>query len=222
MNRGENRGDNPSPPVVEVQLLNIPDKGHIEVCFLGIWRSCITHWYRGRSWYCPGGESCDRTVHKNPPIWKAFAPVEVSHRLPVACFIPAVLEVSERLAICLGEANHRGEVWKLYRRPGRRDRHECWGDLIGTRPSSDLPTNVDVTRVVRRLGRAIQIEWDVPMPFEAPQILSARQADFTSVTPATPAPPATPAESKAPRKPMRELFEAEMKKQASQNGNGAK
>jgi hypothetical protein len=223
MVNGPFRGDDPSPHVVEVQLLSIPLKGAIEVTVLGPWRSCITHWYRGKSWYCPGGEHCDRTVHKCPPIWKAFAPVEVFHRQPQPWWVPHVLEVSERLAICMGDANHRGEVWKLYRRPGRRDRHECWGDLVRNRGAEDLRTDIEVTRVVRRLGRAIEIEWDVPMPFEAPQVLAARQADFTvPQTMVNPASEQKKPEVTEPRKSLKELFREQGAAAANGNGHNGK
>jgi len=223
MVNGSSRGENPSPHAVEVQLLSIPEKGVIEVTFLGLWRSCITHWYRGRSWYCPGGEHCDRAVHKCPPIWKAFCPVEVFHKLPSPCWVPSVLEVSERLAICLGEVNHRGEVWHLYRRPGRRDRNECWGDQVAGRAGQDLRTDIDVTRVVRRLGRALEIQWDVPMPFEAPQVLATRQADYTAAAPTLRAGVELREVATGPRKSMRELFDQAAKNDESQkNGNGAK
>ena len=66
----------------------------------------------------------------------------------------------------------RGEVWDLYRRPGRRDREECWGDHIDDVNPQLLRTDVDFRAAVARLYRNLPIEWGKTPSLGAPQTLA--------------------------------------------------
>src|SRR5881394_1208393 len=56
----------------------------------------MTHWYKGRSRFCPPDGTCEPQQHKSPRFWKGYAAAQVwdaAHSL----WQPVVLEVSESL-----------------------------------------------------------------------------------------------------------------------------
>ena len=142
-----------------------------------------------------GGQQCDSGLHRLPKSWIGYAPAEVLNTRDRLWF-PTVVEVTERLYWCLEGVTLRGTVWNLWRRPGRRDREECYGEQIDEVDPQKLRTDVDTVAAVRRLYANRQINWGQTPEMGRPQQLSP---SVWEEAPTQPAPAASSDPSETPQ-----------------------
>lgn len=156
---------------IELEMLAVPKEGSVTVRFLGEARSILTHRIKDESFACPGEEHCPTANHRARTTWKAYAPVEAWRPAPHDDWMPAVLEITERLWGKLRGRPIKGEVWKLFRQTGRHGYREVCGSPQGLVLPERLRTDVTVEEVVKRVYRTTLIAWDVEEYLPAPPIL---------------------------------------------------
>ena len=125
----------------------------------------FTHWYRGRSVYCPGVE-CASVVHKISRIWKGYAAVEIYVEQRKK-WMPWVLEISEHLELDLRNRFERGQVWEIFRDvPTNHKAQPVQGKLHEQRDASTFPAAFDVRPVLMHLYHipAVDLSHKNPMP----------------------------------------------------------
>jgi len=161
---------------VPLELCPVPETGSITVCLLSAYSGILTHRVRNRPLACPGVEECPQPIHRGVTIWKGYAAAQLWRPEPHRDWIAVVLEVTERLAEVFGQKGQRGEVWELYRQPGRYSRPECAGRFVEHRDTEALRTDVRIEPVVERVYRARVIQWDC-QPLFKPRPQLAPSAD---------------------------------------------
>lgn len=172
--------DGKNPSRLEISLVNVPNSGILQVTFLADYRGLWTHFQRlpndsGRAWHCAGSGACRSPVHKNGTTWKGYAPVQWLDTHDGTRWIPAVLEVTERMRIHLGDEPLRGTTWNLQRVPYRGKSKEISALLVREVDPRSLRSDVMIQPVVERLYRETELIWDRPPLYSAPQILEVQE-----------------------------------------------
>jgi len=165
-------GSAPTPPL-RLRIWHVPDEGGVTVRFLANPLGILTHGPKLR-FPCPGMKHCRECSAGKRAVWKGFAACEVWIEESVGCaWLPAVLEVSDRLAEYLGSAPLRGLVWYCYRQLCEAKFREVAGHQVDVLSPSALQPAFDVTAVVMRAYGTHHIEWGrqpplKPRPFIRP------------------------------------------------------
>jgi hypothetical protein len=203
---------------IEIVISKIPSPPTImRVRWLSRLDGLYVH-YRKQRLPC-GGQHCDSGLHRLPRSWIGYAPAEVLDTRRGLWF-PTVVEITERLYWCLEGVTLRGTVWNLFRRPGRRDREECTGDLIDEVDPQKLRTDVDVQAAVRRLYGNRDIEWGKLPEMGRPQALAPsiwEEAPKEPIRPAQESTPPAPVETQVGSDAARERVRR-MLQDARENG----
>src|SRR6266567_598198 len=152
-----------------VQVLSVPENLPIVVRFLGPYRGLVVHWKSGRSEPCDGPGECNASLHRLPPIWKGYAPVEQWDG-PAKLWRPAALEVTGNLEEVLRDRELRGEVWTLLRRTKKGKTDPVQGVFCERLSDNKLSAFFDVVPVLLRLFNRTSLRLDVPN-FTAPKVI---------------------------------------------------
>jgi hypothetical protein len=144
-------------------MFNVPKTGKSAIRFLGAYKGTLTHFQAGKTVPCLGEYDCPSPVHRLKLVWKAYAPVHY-WRQQFRDWLPAVLEITERLEDLILGLTLRGTVWDLWRQAAEGKCQEVWGEQIGEVSESLLGPEFDVLPTVQRvIGRAIPL-WGVSNP----------------------------------------------------------
>jgi hypothetical protein len=155
---------------VELRVLRVPASGTIKVRFLGDVQGMHLHWV-GKSPLPCEGTKCPEKVHRVRAQWCGFAAVENLDNGPPPEWVPAVLEVTERLQSILPCEGLRGSVYHLFRRPGPGRHPVNSGDFVDSIDPRPLRTDVDVWRHCARMYQSNDIQWGLQPLFDGPQVL---------------------------------------------------
>jgi hypothetical protein len=133
-------------------------------------RGLFTHYVRGRSLYCHG-EACPLAVHRGEAFWKGYLAVELWDK---ACehWLPACLEVTEKLELDFRDRYSRGQLWELWRdKETGGKRSPVHGTILEERDPKGFPPAFDVLAVLRTIYHATEIELNAvnPLP-KVPQV----------------------------------------------------
>lgn len=129
------------------------------------YRGLLTHWHKGRSYYCPGAELCN--YHRLPTVWKGYTPIEVWKAID-CCWYPWVLEISENLDLDMKPRFDRGQVWEIERTV--RKKKGCGapvkGRLLEERDQAHFPEPFAMSAILRTLynWKDIRLDQDNPLP----------------------------------------------------------
>lgn len=150
-----------------LKIWHVPEEGGITVRFLGDPDGILVHG-PNRRLPCPGLRHCKECSALKRGIWKGFAPSEVWIEDPAGCaWMPAVLEISDRLLEHLGNEPLRGSVWYCYRQMSEGKHKECAGHQVDSLSPSSLQAVFDVSAVVQRSYGTPHIEFGRKPPLKA-------------------------------------------------------
>lgn len=195
MEAGKYQGRGVPRDQLEIVITKVPaPTARLRVRWLGPMDGLHVH-YRKQRIPC-GGQHCDSGLHKLPKSWVGYAPVEALNTRDRLWF-PTVLEITERLYWCLEGLILRGTVWDLWRRPGRRDREECYGEQIDEIDPQKLRCDVDTAAAVRRLYANRPMEWGKTPEMGRPQVLTA--SVWEEAPPLPESVPASASDGESPR-----------------------
>lgn len=179
---------------LHLELLSVPPEGGITVRWLANPVGILTHFQRGGGVACVGPSLCPTKWHTARTTWKGYAPVHFWRDAPLSDWLPAVLEVTERLAELVGDQVMRGQVWYLCRQVGKHRHKECTGHQVDMLPASALAEAFDVRGVVRRVYREPHVHFGAELLLP-PRVEITPQQD--GYVPPTAAAPPRSAEEKA-------------------------
>lgn len=124
-----------------------------------------THWIKDKSRYCdPRG--CRFNCDREEKFWKSYAPTLVFEP-DRELWIPAVLEISERLELDFRGHAQRGQVWSVSRAPQSGESHTpVRGQLQEERKPSCTPPAFDHLPILCALyhSDAISLTKACPLP----------------------------------------------------------
>ncbi len=133
----------------------------------------LTHWWKGRSLYCPGEGPCKPSLHAEPLIWKGYVAAALWQEKGQLWF-PCVLEVTESTELDMRGRYKRGQIWFLDRRQQQRGKRSAITAAYqrSLDPAGVLP-EFDVLPIVAQLYHCptIRLGEENPMPgkiFAAP------------------------------------------------------
>jgi len=153
-----------SGPTAAVRVLVVPRAAKLVVAFAGSPVGLLAHWFKGRSRPCPGETECVTSVHRGATTWYGYAPVYYASA-DARAWVPAVLEVTESLEETLRHRNLLGEVWTLFREPGRKRTLRVAGELNANQGCAPRPLrSFDVRPTVQRLYHTSQIQFGAKNP----------------------------------------------------------
>lgn len=141
-----------------VGMIHVPTDGTLTVRFLDGYDGIQTHFVGKRSFHCGGVAECLPARHKGPCFWKGYAPVEYWLEAPEGLWVPAVLEITERLDELLYGRNLQREQWRLARVIGDSKWKEVSGEFLG-RDDWKIRDQINVDAIVRRVLRSEKLRW---------------------------------------------------------------
>lgn len=192
----------PSPSPVKV--LSVPGGVPIVVKFLGQVQGLNTHWKAGRSHPCPGPDDCPSSLHRIPPIWKGYAPVEVWEAVP-QIWRAWVLEVTESLEEQLRKRQLRGETWTLFRAGGKRKTDPVQAVFCERVEENKVSPAFDLLPVLQRLYHCQEIRFGAANPLPPRVVIEPIHGDAPTL-PAEMRDLDTPADNPQTRKELAELW----------------
>lgn len=150
-----------------------------------------THWYKGRSHYCPGREECQ--LHRSDVVWKGYAAVETWDQTQ-ALWFPWVLEITEGLELDFRGRWDRGQVWEVWRIEDnrKRDTTPIRGKLLEERNPDDFPPAYDLRPQLMHVYHVRELRLDQLNPLPPRQL----------VKPNPGAPPIRPDQQRPEDRPM--------------------
>jgi hypothetical protein len=135
----------------------------------------ITHWWRGRSQYCPGAADCPIAVHRLQPQWRGYCAAELWH-LASGLWYPCALEISEHAELDLRGRYQRGQIWTFSRAPDLDNKPQpVVAKYLAPVNDSRLPDPFDYKEVVRTVYHRPDMAFDRPNPLP-PRILATPSA----------------------------------------------
>jgi len=188
---GKPHGPDRSEPEIVLRMLRL-DKGQQATVRIlsNNYKGCLTHWYKGRSHYCPGAEVCD--LHKIEPVWKGYCCCEQWVQA-ASLWEPWVLEITESLDQDFWGRFAAGQVWHLQRTPGKKKdgKGPVVGKLWEERDPTTFPPPFDMRPVLLAVYHVkdVRLDQDNPMP---------RRMTLKPSADAAPRDPARQAEKTAP------------------------
>lgn len=186
------RSPDRSEPEYTLRILRIVPKQRVVIRTISPhYGGLFTHWFKGRSHYCPGREECQ--LHRNDVIWKGYAAVETWDQTQ-ALWFPWVLEITEGLELDFRGRWDRGQVWDVCRVDDtrKRDTTPIRGKLLEERNPDDFPPPYDLRPLLMHVYHVRDIRLDQLNPLPPRQL----------VKPSAGAPPAKPAEQRPDDRPM--------------------
>lgn len=133
---------------------------------------CFTHFKDKRSAYCPDDHSCPWKSCQREQIWKGYGAVcwwdKESSR-----WIPAVLEISERLEHDLRDRWERGQVWCLNRPPETANKRKAVSGRLSEMcvEPANLPQEFDIRPVLCNIFRRADVQLGKANPMPLPQTM---------------------------------------------------
>jgi hypothetical protein len=140
-----------------------------------VYGGILTHWWRGRSQYCPGREDCPVAIHRLQPQWRGYCAAELWH-LQSGMWYPCALEISEHAELDLRGRFQRGQIWTFSRAADQDGKPQpIVAKYIAPVSDSRLPDAFDFKDVVRNVYHCPGMKFDAPNPLP-PRILAAPSA----------------------------------------------
>lgn len=157
-------GNVPPGGAVALRLLRVAKETTVRVRSLSeVIHGLITHYGRNGSEACQGEDVCPPGLHRFK-IWKGYTPVEWWEPRS-GCWIPAVLEVTERLEQDFRSKWSRGQVWKLSRGPDtKKKRSPVIGELVENLDPRSLRDPFPILPPLFSIYRLLELPESVPNP----------------------------------------------------------
>jgi len=143
---------------VPLEICSAPQRGKMVVRLLGAARGVITHWGKGRSYPCPGEESCRTHLQS---VWKGYAPAQRWFQAD-GLWRPVVFEMTEALVEVCGTEDLRGKVLAVHRQKTKYGKFQVSADELIPADPMMIPAAFCVVSAVERLYRTKAIAWDIP------------------------------------------------------------
>lgn len=137
----------------------------------GFYGGILTHWWRGRSQYCPGSGECPQPIHRLQPQWRGYCAAEMWH-LASGMWYPCALELSEHAELDLRGRYQRGQVWAFTRAADQDGKPQpIIARLLGEAGDMRLPDPFDFKSVVCNVYHVPAMKFDAANPLP-PRVLA--------------------------------------------------
>lgn len=126
----------------------------------------FSHWKGKRSFYCPGADECDSSLHRIARQWKGYLAVEVWTALAQR-WVPTCLEVTEHCELDMRDWYARGQVWEVSReREATKKKNPVSAKFLESRNENDFPQAFDLLPILRAMYHDMELVLgsENPMP----------------------------------------------------------
>lgn len=161
--RGTSR---PATPETPLETLRIKlGKTEVVRTLSGSYRGLMTHWWHGRSRYCPQDDTCEH--HDQEAVWKGYCCVEQWVQAG-QMWVPKVLEITESLDQDFHGRFRRAQVWEIthLKTSDKKKSGKFQGKLWQQLEEAHVPLPYNMQAVLDNLYHfiGVRLDTDNPLP----------------------------------------------------------